>query len=137
MNRRALALFASLLLVALAPGSTMAITPPSNLDQANEPVSGSVANTTSTHDVGQTFTAGKSGLLSGVDLYMDVTPAVTVTVHIESTTGGMPSDTVLASGSAAVGTSSAWVHFPLTIPVSVAAGVIVPLAEGAVWRAAR
>ena len=124
MKRLALTLCASLLLVALAPGLALGVTPPSNLDQDNEPVAGNAVNTTSTHDMGQTFTAGKSGLLSGVDLNMDLNPAATVTVHIESTTGGMPSDTVLTSGSASVGTSNAWIHFSLVPPISVAAGTV-------------
>ena len=50
--------------------------------------------------LGQTFTAGISGSLTGVELYLtalDATAPATLTVQIESTTSGVPSGTVLAT----------------------------------------
>ena len=119
MKRRALALCASLLLVGLVPGSTLAI-PTSNLDQHNDPAMPLTQGMAAT-DLAQTFTAGKSGLLSGVDLYIiwEGPPGASMTVSIEATTSGLPTGPALASASSAVSSPAGWVHFSFPTPLSV------------------
>src|ERR1035437_2065176 len=136
MKRRALAICASLLLVSLVPGSTLAIST-SNLDQWNNPVQpGNVAG--GAFNLAQTFTAGKSGLLSGVDLYLWLGGGVSLTVSIEATTtSGLPTGPALVSASSTVSSTPGWVHFSFLTPLSVLkdsvyAIVISPTASG-VW----
>jgi hypothetical protein len=120
MKRRALAFCASLLLVALLPGSTLAI-PTSNLDQHNDPATPlSTYWVGSESDLAQTFTAGKSGLLSGVDLYVrNENGSASLTVSIEATTSGLPTGSALASASSTVSSPAGWVHFSFPTPLSV------------------
>jgi hypothetical protein len=134
MKRRALAFCASLLLVALVPGSTLAINPTSNLDQHNDPAADSAS---AALNLAQTFTAGKSGLLSGVDLYLSLVGGGNLTASIEATTSGWPTGSTLASGFGAVSATAGWVHFAFSTPLSVVkdtvyAIVINPTAAG-VW----
>src|SRR5664280_2914216 len=116
MKRRALAFCASLLLVALVPGSTLAISPTSNLDQYNDPAMPLTYFVGSTSDLAQTFTVGKSGLLRGVDLYLSL---VGLTASIEATASGHPTGSALASGSGTVSATPGWVHFAFPTPLSV------------------
>jgi hypothetical protein len=103
MKRRALAFCASLLLVALVPGSTLAINPTSNLDQQNDPAMSLAYFVGSGSDLAQTFTAGKYGLLSGVDLYVNEDGSMSLTVSIEATTtSGLPTGPALVSASSTV-----------------------------------
>ena len=110
MKRRALALVAGLLLLGLTPGPTFAGVS-TNLDQVNDV---SLSHSTMyTGDFAQTFQAGKSGRLSGVDLYLDVTER-TVAVSVQNTDGsGLPNGVVLASRSLSLTDAHGWVHFSL------------------------
>src|SRR5664280_2828207 len=137
MKRRALALCASLLLVGLVPGSTLAIlNPTSNLDQWNDPA-GLVHGASGAINWAQTFTAGGYGLLSGVDLYLSLGGGGSLTASIEATASGLPTGPTLASASSTVAASAGWVHFSFPTPLSVVqdsvyAIVINPTAAG-VW----
>src|ERR1035437_3820682 len=138
MKRRALAICASLLLVALVPGSTLAIPSTSNLDQHNDhatPLSSHFVGTGS--DLAQTFTAGKSGLLSGVDLYVNADPSVSLPVSIEATTSGLPTGSALASASSTVSSTAGWVHFSFTTPLSVVKDTVYAIvyntSDGGAW----
>ena len=126
MKRRALALCAGMLLLGLLPRPTLANVP-SNLDQLNNPsgvVSVSLPSGPPT-TVAQTFTAGKSGLLSGVDLYTRMDPAGTVNLSIEGTTsGGLPDGTDKVTSSASVPITEGWIHFSFWSPLSVTAGTV-------------
>jgi hypothetical protein len=121
MKRRALAICASLLLVSLVPGSTLAINPTSNLDQHNDPATPlSTYWVGSESDLAQTFTAGKSGLLSGVDLYVrNENGSASLTVSIEATASGLPTGSALVSASSTVSSPAGWVHFSFLTPLSV------------------
>jgi len=139
MKRRALAICASLLLVGLVPGSTLAIST-SNLDQWNNPDAGLGHFASGAVNWAQTFTAGKSGLLSGVDLYVRNWGGggVSLTVSIEATTsGGLPTGPALASASSAVSSTAGWVHFSFTTPLSVVKdtvyAIVSNLATVGVW----
>jgi hypothetical protein len=139
MKRRALAICASLLLVGLVPGSTLAI-PTSNLDQHNDPAMPLNHFASGAVNWAQTFTAGKSGLLSGVDLYVRNWGGggVSLTVSIEATTsGGLPTGPALASASSAVSSTAGWVHFSFTTPLSVVKdtvyAIVSNLATVGVW----
>jgi hypothetical protein len=136
MKRRALAICASLLLVALAPGLTMAITPPSNLDQHNDPA-GLGHGASGAVNWAQTFTAGEYGLLSGVDLYVSLVGGGSLTASIEATASGQPTGSALASGSGAVAASAGWVHFSFATPLSVVQdsvyAIVINPTAGGVW----
>src|ERR1035437_3915565 len=67
MKRGALALGVGLLLVGLVPGLTLAINPTSNLDQSAA-TGATGATGTGGPLLAQTFTAGRGGLLTGLDL---------------------------------------------------------------------
>src|ERR1035437_3579597 len=89
MKRRALAICASLLLVGLVPGSTLAIST-SNLDQWNNPAAGLGHFASGAVNLAQTFTAGGYGLLSGVDLYLSLGGGGGLSASIEATDSGLP-----------------------------------------------
>jgi MYXO-CTERM domain-containing protein len=137
MKRGALAFCASLLLVSLVPGSTLAIlNPTSNLDQWNDPA-GLGHGASGAVNWAQTFTAGEYGLLSGVDLYLSLGGGGSLTASIEATASGLPTGPTLASASSTVAASAGWVHFSFPTPLSVVqdsvyAIVINPTAAG-VW----
>ena len=126
MKRRALAVCAGMLLLGLLPGPALANVP-SNLDRSNNPsgvISVSLPSGPPT-TVAQTFTAGKSGLLSGVDLYLRMDPAGTVNLSIEGTTsGGLPDGTDKVTSSASVPVTDGWIHFSFWSPLSVTAGTL-------------
>jgi hypothetical protein len=125
MKRRALALCSGLLLLGLMPGATLAIAPPSYLDQSTSPNLSDFVSSPNT--VAQTFTAGGSGPLSEVDLYMG--GAATVSVTLEGVTTSSPpkpddsnvlatSDSITFNHTGAAG----WVPFSFSTPPSVTSG---------------
>src|ERR1035437_8045223 len=128
MKRRALAICASLLLVALVPGSTLAITSTSNLDQS----AATGSTSTGGHFLAQTFTAGRGGLLTGFDLSLAVNGMTSVTVALQGVhnIGGnmVPDGIVKATWSEFVtgGSSStpSWVHFSVPSEPVVARGTL-------------
>ena len=138
MKRPALALSAGILLVALLPGSTMALAPAEVLDQSNTSVPNS---TDAANDLAQTFTAGKTGLLTTVQLYMSYgaqPDGVMITVLIYTTAGGLPTGSILGGRSALPTATADWVTFPLSSPVPVTAGqtyaiVFNTSADGKAW----
>ena len=141
MKRGALALFGGLLLLALAQGLTLAINPTSSLDQANDP-SGSAWGGGQT--MAQTFTAGKTGMLSKVGLSLATNGSETVSVSIEGVNGSaLPTGTNLStSSSVSVSGSSfnnnAWYYFSFGTPVAVVSGTqysIVLTTTNVVWYA--
>jgi hypothetical protein len=117
MRRPVLALMSGLLLMALLPGSAMALTA-GDLDQQSNLVGHSLA---SSADQAQTFTAGKTGALDDVELYFNGSGTITVT--IQTTSGGLPTGTVLATTTATPGSGTDWVDFAFASPASVTSGV--------------
>jgi hypothetical protein len=123
MKRRALALLTSLLLVGLVAGSALAAA--AVLDQSTAYGPG--------HDFGgavmlaQTFTAGKTGTLTSVDLDMRGSESVTVT--LKGATNGIldhnvvPIGAALATATASVTTASmGWVKFSFASPYAITSG---------------
>ena len=123
MKRRALALLTSLLLVGLVAGSALAAA--AVLDQSTAYGPG--------HDFGgavklaQTFTAGKTGTLTSVDLDMRGSGSVTVT--LTGATNGIldhnvvPIGAPLATATASVTTASmGWVKFSFASPYAITSG---------------
>jgi uncharacterized repeat protein (TIGR01451 family) len=112
MKRRALTLCAGLLLT-LMPGAAQASS--GVLDQSNP--STDTNNTCWGHASGplaQTFTAGKSGTLTEVDLWMSwdgTGGTATVTASIGNTSSGAPVDSALAHATATVISTPALVQF--------------------------
>jgi hypothetical protein len=76
----------------------------------------------SSSPLAQTFTAGQTGPLTGVDLWMNEDGIAAVTLSIEGTTAGKPDGTVLATASATPLGSGAWVDFSFSSPPTVTAG---------------
>ena len=124
-------------------GGALAAAPSGSIDQKHECAAGVCnGNGTGTYPItaeflggsdpqavslGQTFTAGATGSLTGVELYLsgfDTAIPASFTVRIESTTAGKPSGTVLASavlplpGDLQVGTL-AWIPVSFASPVAV------------------
>jgi hypothetical protein len=126
MKRLAIGLCSSLLLLGIVPASALAVNPvPSQLDQHND----SVLDTWSSggFPLGQVFTAGKTGPLVGVELYLGIDGSETVTASINGVDSfAQPNSTVLASTTAVVSGSSFgaphWVFFSFTTPTSVTSG---------------
>lgn len=119
-----------LLLVLWAPGVARAS---GTLDQSSTDVSGGYASLTSQAccalSGAQTFTAGLTGSLGRVDLYLSEfgPPTAPLTVEIRDVSGGQPGSTVLASASvpeSSVPTSpsSGWVEVDFASPAQVVAG---------------
>jgi hypothetical protein len=128
MKRPLFALCASLLLLGLIPGATLASVLPTYLDQSN-----AVHAANGSGHFAQTFTPGQSGPLSRVDLYLTSLNNPTgdsLTVSIYPTDGaGKPvtTGTALAtSGSASVPYSltGGWVQFSFGSPYNVTAGTM-------------
>jgi uncharacterized repeat protein (TIGR01451 family) len=125
MKRRALALFAGLLLLGLMPGPTLAGSA-GVLDQSNPSTDTptTICWGHSSGDLAQTFTADKSGTLTEVDLWMwwDGTGTATVTASIENTSSGTPVGPPLATATANVTSTPAWVQFFPAPPVTITSG---------------
>jgi hypothetical protein len=131
MTRRAfaLALCAGFLLLGLLPGVTLAYVIPSYLDQSNTTPNSNVSG-----ELAQTFTAGQSGPLSRVDLWvasLNNPGGGSMSLSIYPTDGaGTPvtTGTALAtSGTTLVpysATTAAWVSFTFGSPYSVTAGTM-------------
>jgi len=125
VKSRAFALCAGLLLfvleIGLAPAPAMAAAAPV-VDQASTAHDRTWVLST---PYAQTFKAGKTGSLTGVDLWVFAyTGSPAVTISIEKAVGaapGHPSGVVLEKHSIAIGTNDGWVHFALT-PMNVTAG---------------
>lgn len=96
------------------------------LDQAQTTTSGVEVTVAGSHRAAQTFTAGISGSLEEVDVFMfRVGNPGDLTVEIRDVSSGVPSGTVLGQGKApqeSVGETFSWIAIPLTIPAPVAAG---------------
>jgi hypothetical protein len=118
MKRRVLAIGMGLFLLVLMPASAFAANP-ANIDQSN-PEGAAQANDGG-HTFAQTFTTGKTGSFSSVDLWLSGTGAVTV--NIEAVDGShLPTGSSLATGTGTIGGSAGWVNFPFTVPLSVVPG---------------
>jgi hypothetical protein len=117
MRRRALALLAGILVLASIPGPVLA---DSVVDQMNP---AHVTNFSGTRTFAQTVTVGKTGMLTGVDLYMSATSATQITASIMSLYrgSGYPFGPVLASATVQV-SAQTWYHFEFPTPVSFISG---------------
>ena len=117
MRRGALALCTGLMLACLMPGSAMAA---SEVDQKNETAQGAWLGGT----YAQTFTAGKAGDLTGVDLYLNPDAAASVDVAIQyiDRKTKAPNDVQKTHGAAVVVPLSGWRHFEFVTPVAVLVG---------------
>jgi hypothetical protein len=121
VKRLALALSAGILLLALMPSSALAV---AVVDQSNPSSNVSNYAVGNSSELAQTFTAGKTGLMTEVQLYMRYTGSITV--KIEATTaGGLPDHSAvpLATSAPVSPTSSPdWVTFLFGSPAAVTAG---------------
>ena len=130
MKRHAIALGAGLLLLGLLPGSVLADTT-ANMDQKNIPSSTAHA-ANGANALAQTFTAGKTGMLVEVGLYLASDGGTTATIDIYATDGttGFPTGSSLATSTASVPTNENWVYFAFTPPLSVASGTKYAIVTG-------
>lgn len=118
MRRVLLAVCASVFLAAALPGLSLAIVS-DTLDQENNSTAG---NSNTASDMGQTFTAGKTGLLDRVELLMGNVGGGTMAVHLWSTSGGVPDTELDASSFASPGAGPSWVEFDFMTTQPVVAG---------------
>jgi hypothetical protein len=120
MKRRVPALLAGLLLIGLVPGAVLAANP-ANIDQQSA-VGGANANDGG-HTFAQTFTTGKTGQFSSVDLWLGGSGSVTV--NIEAVDGShLPTGSSLASGTGTIPGSAGWTNFAFGTPLSVTPGTM-------------
>jgi hypothetical protein len=107
-----------LLLLVLLPASAFAANP-ANIDQSN--AVGSAQANDGGHTFAQTFTTGKTGSFSSVDLWLSGSGSVTV--NIEAVDGShLPTGSALATGTGTIGGLAGWVNFAFTVPFAVAPG---------------
>jgi hypothetical protein len=112
-----LSLLLSIILLMLAPASALALVP-ADLDQSCET---SDLGYSTTMDLAQTFTAGRTGSLDDIELRMNGSGTITVTVY--ATSSGLPAGLALASASASL-SGEAWVDFAFGSPASVTSGTM-------------
>jgi hypothetical protein len=117
--------------LALTAGSTLAV---AHADQSQIVITGNSAEWNSNFTLAQTFTAGITGTLAEVDLYVGVTPQQVVNVvrpavigdtsiTVFPTTGGIPSGSAIAAESVnLVDTLPGWVVFNIPSGPAVTAG---------------
>lgn len=98
--------------------------PPTHVDQSNGPTESTCLANNTDGDLAQTFTAGQSGSLTGVDLWMSGNGTASVTVSIEATTSGKPNGPAMATATATPPTNPAWVHFSFSPAPSVTSGTM-------------
>jgi hypothetical protein len=121
MKPRAFAIGAALLLLVLLPGPSLAAS--AVLDQHND---GTAVSYNYSHHLAQTFTVGKTGLLSAVDLYLQsrLAGGGNPTIWIKAIdAAGYPTGAILATGSVPVSHVAGWVAFPIATPLSVTSGL--------------
>jgi hypothetical protein len=121
MKKSAIALLAAVVLGPLFSGHAVAAPVPGVLDQSNAP--GTITISTNS-EVAQTFTAGKSGLLTRVALWMDQADSSAHTlIRILTTSGGTPTNQQIGSSGTSYPAGAAdWVYFDLETPAPVSAG---------------
>jgi hypothetical protein len=120
MKRRVFGLLAGLAILGLLPGSALAAVFP---DQSN----GAGGSYTGDAKFSQTFTAGMSGALTEVDLYLGINGSETDSMSIQNVNGSsLPDGTTLASTTASISGSNisdpAWFEFAFTTPTYVTSG---------------
>ena len=95
------------------------------LDQASESLTHSIALAPASSSAAQTFTAGVSGVLETVELWLDKPGSVytdIANVRIESVEDGMPTGTTLAVADPVTLPRNGWIAFAFPSPASVVAG---------------
>ena len=105
MKRFGLALSIGCLLLASLPAAVMGVVA-ADLDQSNDQHALSVG---AESDLAQTFTAGRSGSLTDVGLYMNGTGTITATIY--ATSAGLPAGPAKASVSVTLTNVDGWVDF--------------------------
>lgn len=116
MKWRAIALCAGLLLLGLMPGSALA---KATVDQQNVVYDAGFGGA---QTLAQTFTVGRAGTMTQVDLYISESPAKSVAVHIQAVPVTYPFGNDLASGSSASVNAEGWYSFSLFPTMSVTTG---------------
>jgi hypothetical protein len=129
VKRLAIGLCGGLLFLGMLPAAALAVDPtpvPSQLDQHNDSTLDTWSSGSFT--LGQVFTAGKTGSLVGVELYLALgTGSEVVTTSINGIDAfSQPNSTVLASTTATVVAAGfgnpSWVYFSFGTPASVTSG---------------
>jgi hypothetical protein len=94
-----------------------------DLDQSNDQHALSVG---AESDLAQTFTAGRSGSLTDVELFMNGTGTITATIY--ATTLGLPTGPAKASASVTLTNVDAWVDFHYSSAPAVTSGTMYAVA---------
>lgn len=122
MKRFGLALSIGCLLLAGLPAAVMGVVV-ADLDQSNDQHALSVG---AQADLAQTFTAGRSGSLTDVELYMNGTGTITATIY--ATSAGLPAGAAKASASVTLTNVEGWVDFHYSSAPAVTSGTIYAVA---------
>ena len=122
MKRFGLALSIGCLLLACLPAAVMGVVV-ADLDQSNDQHALAVG---AESDLAQTFTAGRSGSLTDVELYMNGTG--TITAKIYATTAGLPTGPAKASASVTLTNATGWVDFHYSSAPAVTNGTMYAVA---------
>jgi hypothetical protein len=121
-RRMALPLAAGLLVAAMLPGPALAGTLLGSTDQSNTSLDTSLALG---QNVAQTFTAGKTGLLTGVNLHLSALSGGTANLYLTNTVSDHPntaSGILVTSAAQSPGTSGSWLTFQFAYPWHIVAG---------------
>jgi Bacterial Ig domain len=110
-------------LAGASPAVADPIPPGSVLDQSALP-DGVQTCTSGNTSEGQSFTAGVTGLLTAVQIYVLDNPDSATTIQIEATSAGLPNGTVLATGTF---TGAYQGVVDLAVPLAVTAGTVYAL----------
>lgn len=140
MKHRALALCAGFLLLGVLPGSALA-DPPSQADQMNFPQDNDACGRFA-GSLAQTFTAGETGMLTGIMMFMqssvsDYTPMAT-SIYATNPTTGAPTGSALQTATTLLSPDGEnRVYLSFYVPVGVTDGVkyaiVVPDVKNVWW----
>ena len=123
---RRLAFSVSALTIALLLALPSAVLAAETLDQSQESTAGGPTPIPDQSCLSQTFTAGLSGKLSSVSLFLgDFSSSLDLGVQLRDTVGGGPGSNTLASAvvdNDSVGATGEWVNIPFASPPDIVAG---------------
>ena len=132
MKRRALTLFAGILVLSLIPGPVLAVSVVDQSSEAHNLKDGGP-------DLAQVVTVGQTGMLTGVDLFLSSANGWTDAVSIQTVerVSRKPTGSKLASATISV-SSEKWYHIEFATPVSLIAGgqfaIVLSLGDNCYWH---
>ena len=118
MRRRLVVFPAALSALLLLPGVAAAL---GTLDQSN-PTPNATFTSSPDRFLGQTFTAGITGILDTVEIFQSGEIPIGSTIEIRAAAGGLPTSAILASETTVAVAPAGWLQIPFSAPATVTAG---------------